>query len=113
IKNHHLLAEGLWSKRVLAALSGGGPPEVAAGLQAIHAGDAALEQALDARKLKPTDEFGRAIAEEVIAASCREGGEVYEATRELAVRDLSRVGGDYDADKDPDAFLRADPEPGT
>src|SRR5262249_15036219 len=113
IKNHHLPAENLWSKRVFAAVSSGGPPEVSAGLEAIRAGDAALEQALDARKLRPADEFGRAITEEVIAASCREGGEVYEAIRELAVPALSRVGGAYDPPQDPDAFLRPDPEAGT
>lgn len=113
IKNHHLLTENLWSKRILAAVSTGGPPGVAAGLAAIRGGDAALEQALDARKLSPQSEFGRAIAEEVIAASCREGGEVYEAIRELAKPELSRVGGNYDMGLDPDAFLRADPEPGT
>jgi hypothetical protein len=108
IKNHHLLAEDLWAKRVLA-----GGPDVAAGLEAIRTGDAALEQALDARKVGPGDEFGRAIAEEVIVAGCREGGEVYETIRELAVPELSRVGGNFDDGMDPDAFLRSAPEAGT
>ena len=108
IKNHHLLAENLWAKRVLA-----GGPDVAPALDAIRTGDAALEQALDARKVGLGDEFGRAIAEEVIVASCREGGEVYEAIRELAVPALSRVGGNFDDGMDPDAFLRSSPEAGT
>jgi hypothetical protein len=105
IKNHHLLVENLWAKRVLAG-------QVPAALEAIASGDAALERALDARALAPDGEAGRAIAEEVIAASAPEGGAVYDTIRALAVRELSRIGGDYDMGLDPDAFLRKDPPAG-
>jgi hypothetical protein len=122
IKNHHFLVEQLWSKRVFEAVAGHGRPGIAAALDAIAAGDGSLEQALDARHVGPGDEFGRAIAEEVVAASCREGGEVYDAIRDVAVRDLSRVcdrssnrapSCDYAEGMDPDESLRPDPDPAT
>src|SRR5262249_62168895 len=93
IKNHHLLSEDLWSKRVL----GGKQP---AAVAAIAAGDAAFEKALDGA------EDARAIAEATIAASAPEGGAVYDTIRELALPALSRVGGNFDDGMNPDAFLR-------
>jgi hypothetical protein len=107
IKNHHLLAENLWAKRVFEAIGGAQLPAVSAGIDRITTGDDALAAALAARKLGPDGSFGQAITEEVIEASCREGGAVYEVIRDLAISDLSRVGGDYDMGKDPDRYLRA------
>jgi hypothetical protein len=109
IKNHHVLIERLWAKRILEAQSGNRvPAEVADGLAAIDRGDGALEQAFDARQVGPGGEFGRMIAEEVIEASSREGAEVYELMRSLARRSLSRLGNDFDDTMDPDAYLRPD-----
>jgi hypothetical protein len=111
IKNHHLLAEDLFAKRVAERRAGkGGSAGVGAALDAIGAGDGALEQALDARKPSIDDPFGRVVTEEVIEASSREGGEVYELIRGLTRKKLSRAGGSYDSSLDPDAFLRKNPD---
>ncbi len=112
ISNHHLLAENLWSKRVQAAVAGKpSAPEVEEGLANITRGNSDLEKALDGRNLTLADEWGAIITDEVIEASSREGGPVYEAIRELAVRSLSRVGGVYDGKEDPDLYLRQDADP--
>jgi hypothetical protein len=112
ITNHHLLAENLFAKRVREATAAGGtaPPLVGAALQAIERGDGALEQALDARRFGPDDEFARAIAEEVIEASSREGADVYRLIRELVKKEMSRVGGKYVEGSDPDGYLRKHPD---
>jgi hypothetical protein len=105
ITNHHLLAENLFAKRVREA-----DARVAGALQAIEQGDGALEQALDARRVGPEDPFARVIAEEVIEASSREGADVYRLIRALAKRELSRVGGRYEDEADPDAYLSPNPD---
>jgi hypothetical protein len=107
IGNHHVLAENLFAKRVAEALAGGPTPAgIADALAAIGRGDGGLEQALDARRIGPDDPFGRLIAEEVIEASSREGGEVYELVRDLVKRRYSKAGITFTDGADPDAALR-------
>jgi hypothetical protein len=113
ISNHHLFTEALWSSRVAraaaAAASGGAGGEGAGGLAAIADGDAALEAALDARRLDPDGAFARDIGELLIDASSREGPAVYLAARAVARSRLSTAaydfpdGGDAEADLSPEA----------
>jgi hypothetical protein len=113
IKNHHFLVEDLWAKRLFEVVAtGSGQPGVAAALDALAAGDPALEHALDAQHLESNPEAARAITETVILASAPEGGAVYENIRALALPSLSRVGTDYVIGSDPDRWLRPDPPPG-
>jgi len=113
IQNHHLFLENLWSKRVRDAAAGNpAHPRVSAAIEALGGGDPDLERALDARGLSPHGAFARAIAEEVIEASSREGGEVYEAARALARRRLSRSRYEMVDGSDPDLELRPSPDAG-
>ena len=112
ISNHHLFSEALWSSRLRRAVDGRehtGPGQ--AGLSAVAAGDAALERALDDRGLDPAGPFAEAIAEVLIDASSREGGEVYLAARAVARRRLSSGGYTFADGGDPDADLDKAAEP--
>ncbi|HZZ84546.1 MAG TPA: hypothetical protein VFE30_08410 [Anaeromyxobacteraceae bacterium] len=110
IKNHHLFLEALWARRMAEAAAGRpDSPEVKAGLDALARGDAALEAALDARRLAPGDPFALAIGRELVEASSFEGGAVYEAARAVASPRLSRSRVTFEGD--PDAWLRRTPEP--
>ncbi len=112
IKNHHLFLENLWAKRVREAAAGQpAHPRVSAGIEALGRGDSDLERVLGARTLGPREPFGRAIAEEVIEASSREGGEVYEVARDLARSRLSRSRYEMADGTDPDLELRQPPDP--
>ncbi len=112
IKNHHLFLEDLWGARVFDA--GGGRPAPAgatAGLEALVSGDAAEEAALDGLALDPAGPFARAIGEQVVDASSREGADVYLLAREIARPRLSRAGYVYEAGT-ADAEVRPDADPG-
>jgi len=112
IQNHHLFLENLWSKRVGEALAGRPVhPRVSAGLEALAHGDADLGRVLDARRLDPAGPFARAIAEEVIEASSRDGAEAYETARDIARPRLSRSGYELKDGSDPDLELRPSPDP--
>ncbi|MBI4511790.1 MAG: hypothetical protein HY698_19305 [Deltaproteobacteria bacterium] len=114
IKNHHLLAEELFAKRVREHVAGKwSHPGVEEALGAILQGDSALEQALDARKLDVDGPFARYIAEEVIDASSREGAEVYRLIRRLAQRRFSRLVGRFETGMDPDEALVPKPDQAT
>lgn len=111
IKNHHLFLEDFWGARVFDAAEGrGAAPGAMAGLSALVAGDAAEEEALDALRLDPQGPFARAITEQVIEASSREGGDVYLAARDIARTRLSRARYVYQAGT-ADAELRPSPDP--
>jgi len=111
IKNHHLFLEDLWGARVADAASGRpAPAGAAAGLAALAAGDAQMEAALDARALASSGPFSQAIAEELVEASSREGGDVYLAARDIANPRLSRSRYVYEA-RTADVELRASPDP--
>jgi len=111
IKNHHLFLEDLWGARVADAASGRpAPAGAAAGLAALAAGDAQMEAALDARALASSGPFSQAIAEELVEASSREGGDVYLAARDIANPRLSRSRYVYEA-RTADSELRASPDP--
>ena len=111
IKNHHLFLEDLWGARVTDAADGRPAPAGAvAGLAALAAGDAQTEAALDARALTPSGPFSQAIAEELVEASSREGGDVYLAARDIANPRLSRSRYVYEAGT-ADSELRASPDP--
>lgn len=111
IKNHHLFLEDLWAKRLREAAEGRpATPRVAEGLARLARGDAALESRLDARRLDPAGTFARAIAEELVDASCREGGEVYVAARDVARGRLSRSRYVFEGDPDAEVSPRASPE---
>jgi hypothetical protein len=112
IQNHHLFLEDLWSRRIGEAASGRpAHPRVAEGLAALERGDEALERALDGRALDPAGPFARAIAEEVIDASSREGGDLYLAARDLALPRLSRSRYEVKDGADPELELRPSPDP--
>jgi hypothetical protein len=112
VQNHHLFLEALWAKRVREAVAGQPVhPRVADGLAALGRGDPELEKALDSRGLDPRGAFGRAIAEEVVAASSLEGGEAYQAARDVASRRLSRSRQEFRDGDDPDADLARPPDP--
>ena len=111
IKNHHLFLEDLWGARVSDAATGRpAPAGAAAGLAALAAGDAQMEAALDARALASSGPFSQVIAEELVEASSREGGEVYLAARDIANPRLSRSRYVYEA-RTADSELRASPDP--
>ncbi len=111
IKNHHLFLEDLWGARVSDAAAGRPAPAGAvAGLAALAAGDARMDAALDERALSPSGPFSKAIAEELVEASSREGADVYLAAREIANPRLSRSRYVYEA-RTADAELRASPDP--
>jgi hypothetical protein len=112
VQNHHLFLENLWAKRLREAVAGRpAHPRVAEGLAAIGAGAPDLERALDARGLDPAGPFGRAIAEELMELSSREGAEVYEAARHIARPRLSRARYEMADGTDPDLEVRPSPDP--
>jgi hypothetical protein len=100
IKNHHLLAESLYAKHLLAA----GDP--VARLTDETAPDAELEAQLRAIPDGCTPGFGRRITEVLIDRSSYEGSTVYAATRAIADPRLSRVGQHFEDTDDPDAALK-------
>jgi hypothetical protein len=111
IKNHHLFLEDLWGARAFEAAEGRGDvPGAAAGLSALAAGDAGEEAALDALGLDPDGPFARAITEQLVDASSREGADVYLAAREIARPRLSKARYVYEAGT-ADAELRPSPNP--
>ena len=111
IKNHHLFLEDLWGARAFDAAEGrSAPPGAVAGLSALSVGNRELEAALDARALQPSGPFARAIAEELVETSSREGADVYLAARDIANPRLSRSRYVYQAGT-ADSELRRDPDP--
>ena len=111
IKNHHLFLEDLWGARSFDAAEGRPAPAGAtAGLAALASGDAQMEAALDGRALTPSGSFSRAIAEELVEVSSREGADVYLAARDIANPRLSRSRYVYQAGT-ADSELRASPDP--
>jgi hypothetical protein len=115
ISNHHLFVESLWSSRLVAAAAGGADPGGAgrAGLAAITAGDPALEAALDAQALTADGPFAARLADALVDASSREGGDVYLMARAIGRARLSTRGyefpdhGDAEAELDPGAEPRS------
>lgn len=111
VKNHHLLLEDLFAKRVRELIEGKPVhPAVADAVDAIARGDAEFERALDGLALGPDGEFARAITEQLIDVSSHEGAEVYRLIHGVAVRSLSKTGGNFDNGMDPDEFVRARPD---
>lgn len=97
ITNHHLVGEDLFATRVADAVAGKDvPPGVAAALDAIQAGDAALERDLDALALVADQPFAGKITQAVIERSSREGGLLYEATRAVVSARLSKANVAYE-----------------
>jgi hypothetical protein len=112
ITNHHLFTEALWSSRIRRAAGGAsGSPEGQAGLDAVAAGDASLEAALDGLHLRADGPFGHDLTAALADASSREGAEVYLAARAVARHRLSTAAYEFLDGGDPDADLspRADP----
>jgi hypothetical protein len=108
VKNHHLLSEDLFAKRVAEAARGEqAPPGVRAAIEGIRTGDPAFEASARAAVKRGGGAFGRAIALSLIEASCREGPEAYRLIWRLstpAMRD--GAGHEYDdAKDDPDQWL--------
>ena len=110
IKNHHLFLEDLWGARVFEAAEGKGVPGAVAGLEALGKGDAKEEASLDALGLDPAGPFARAITEQLVDASSREGADVYLAARDIALPRLSKAGYVYQAGT-ADSELRPSPDP--
>jgi hypothetical protein len=111
IKNHHLFLEDLWGARVFDAAEGRAAPAGAvAGLAALATGDPEEDASLDALRLDPDGPFARAITEQLIEASSREGAEVYLAARDVANPRLSRSRYVY-REGTPDSELRSSPDP--
>ena len=111
IRNHHLFLEDFWGARVFEAAEGrGSVPGAVAGLDALVAGDAGEEAALDGLRLDPAGPFARSIAEQLVDVSSREGADVYLAARDIARPRLSRARYVYEAGT-ADSELRPSPDP--
>ena len=111
IKNHHLFLEDYWGARVFDAAEGRGDvPGAIAGLDALAAGDAGEEAALDGLRLDPAGPFARSITEQLVEASSREGADVYLAARDIARPRLSKARYVYEGGT-ADAELRPSPDP--
>jgi hypothetical protein len=111
IKNHHLFLEDLWGARVADAAAGRtAPPGAVAGIAVLASGDSQEERELDALRLDPDAPFARAITEQLIEVSSREGADVYLAARDIANPRLSRSRYVY-VEKTADSELRANPDP--
>lgn len=102
ISNHHILAESLYAKHLLA------PGDPVAAQTANAPADPELQRALDAVPAGCAPGFGRAIAEALIERSSYEGPEVYRAIRAVAQRRWSRAGAHFGDADDPDAALKPD-----
>jgi hypothetical protein len=100
IANHHVLAESLYAKHLLAA----GDP-VAQQLASTPP-DAEFQRALDGVGAGCALGFGRAIAEALIERSSHEGPLVYHAIRDVAQRRWSKSGNHFTESDDPDAALK-------
>jgi hypothetical protein len=100
ISNHHVLAENLYAKHLLA------PNDPVSIATANAAADPELQHALDALPPACASGFGRAIAEALIERSSHEGPEVYRAIRAVAQHRWSRAGQHFGDDDDPDAALK-------
>ena len=105
ITNHHLVGEDLFAARVADAIAGRDvPPGVAAALAAITSGDPELERDLDGLALSADQAFAGMITQAVIERSSREGGLLYEATRQVVSARLSKANVAYE---DPPAEVWA------
>ncbi len=94
ISNHHILAEALYAKHLLAA----NDPVAARTLAPVAASAG--------RPNGCTPGFARAIAEKLIDQSSYEGPKVYAAIRAAAQRRWSHVGNHFGDGDDPDAALK-------
>jgi hypothetical protein len=100
IANHHVLAEDLYAKHLLA------PNDSVSIATANAAADPELQRALDAAPPACASGFGRAIADALIERSSHEGPEVYRAIRAVADHRWSRAGQHFGENDDPDAALK-------
>jgi hypothetical protein len=102
IANHHVLAEELFAKHLLAAQD-----PVAAQAAAAPA-DATFQRDLDAQPKSCTPGFARTLTQSLIERSSFEGPQVYSAIRRVAQTRFSRAGVKFDEADDPDAALKPD-----
>jgi hypothetical protein len=100
ISNHHVLAEGLYAKHLLA------PSDPVAAETAAAPVDDKLAAAFAAIPAGCTPNFGYTLATTLIDRSSYEGPDVYRAIRTLAERRWSRAGQHFGEQDDPDAALR-------
>ena len=100
ISNHHVLAEDLYAKHVLA-------PSDPVATQTL----APLPASGVTAKASCTPGFGRAITEKLIDTSSYEGPKVYAAIRALAQHRYSTAGVHFGENDDPDAALKPGADP--
>ncbi len=100
ISNHHVLAEGLYAKHLLA------PNDPVAAETAAAPADDKLAAAYAAMAPGCAPNFGYTLATTLIERSSYEGPEVYRAIRAVAQRRWSRAGQHFGETDDPDAALK-------
>jgi hypothetical protein len=100
LSNHHLLAEALYAKHLLA------PGDPVAARTAAAPADAELGRAFAHVPTGCTHGFGRALAEALIDRSSYEGADVYRTIRAAAQRRWSHAGQTFGDGDDPDAALQ-------
>ena len=100
ISNHHVLAEGLYAKHLLA------PNDPVAAETAAAPADDKLAAAYAAVAPGCAPNFGYTLATTLIDRSSYEGPEVYRAIRAVAQRRWSRAGQHFGETDDPDAALK-------
>lgn len=100
IGNHHLLAEALYAKHLLA------PSDPVAAETAAAPADDQLAASFAAVAAGCAPNFGYTLATTLIERSSYEGPEVYRAIRTLADRRWSRAGEHFGGQDDPDAAVQ-------
>ncbi|HZS40123.1 MAG TPA: hypothetical protein VFF06_25005 [Polyangia bacterium] len=100
IANHHVLAEVLYARHLLA------PGDPVRALTESAAPDAELDRQLAGVPADCAPGFAHRLADVLIDRSSYEGSPVYAATRAVASPRLSRVGQHFDETEDPDRHVR-------